>query len=97
MEIPKDALHPRAEWPDDEYAPAPETVERRCRAEWERHLHAVLPGLSRHDDGRRVIRTRDDLVEASPAEPVEGRRERFKDPTPSRAAAPVGVRATPSG
>jgi len=59
-------LHLRAEWPDDEYAHAPEAVERRCRAEWERHLHAVLPGLSRHDDGRRVIRTRDDLVEASP-------------------------------
>jgi len=65
-------LHPRAEWPDDEYAHAPETVERRCRAEWERHLHAVLPGLSRHDDGRRVIPTRDDLVGASPAEPLEG-------------------------
>jgi len=59
-------LHLRAEWPDDEYAHTPEAVEHRCRAEWERHLHAVLPGLAIHDRGRRVVRTHDDVVEAPP-------------------------------
>jgi hypothetical protein len=60
-------LHPRAAWPDDEYAHAPEAVEHRCRADWERHLHAALPGLAIHDHGLRVIRTHDDdLVEAPP-------------------------------
>jgi hypothetical protein len=59
-------LHLRAEWPDDEYAHAPEAVEHQCRAEWERHIHAVLPELAIHDRGRRVIQTHDDLVEALP-------------------------------
>jgi hypothetical protein len=57
-------LYLRSEWPDTEYALAPEMVEQQCRAEWERHLHVVLPMLAIHDLTRRIHRAEDDLREA---------------------------------
>lgn len=57
-------LYLRSEWPATEYALAPETVEKECRAEWERHLHGVLPVLAIHDLARQIDQARDGLREA---------------------------------
>jgi hypothetical protein len=55
----------RSEWPGtDEYARAPEEVEARCMAEWERHLRTVMPVLAIHDLTGQIARAQDDLADA---------------------------------
>jgi hypothetical protein len=65
-------LHLRAEWPDTEYALAPDAVEQQCRAEWERHLHTVLPVLAIHDLSRQIRQAQDDLAQAVSAARAAG-------------------------
>ena len=57
-------LHLRAEWPDSDDAQAPDPVEQQCRAEWERHLHVVLPVMAIHDLNRQISQAHDDLLQA---------------------------------
>ena len=47
-------FHLRSDWPETEYALAPEQVEQHCVAEWERHLRVALPGLAIHDLSQQV-------------------------------------------
>jgi hypothetical protein len=54
----------RSEWPTSEYASAPEEVEERCKAEWERHLRSALPVLAIHDLAQQVTQAEENLVEA---------------------------------
>jgi hypothetical protein len=65
-------LHLRSEWPDSEYALAPDVVEQQCRAEWERHLHVVLPVLAIHDFTQQISRAQDDLLQAVAAARAAG-------------------------
>ena len=63
----------RPEWPStDEYARAPEEVEARCMAEWERHLRAVMPVLAIHDLTVQIDQAQDDLVHAVSAARASG-------------------------
>jgi hypothetical protein len=54
----------RSEWPGTEYALAPEEVESRCMAEWERHLRVAMPLLAIHDLVQQIAQARDDLDHA---------------------------------
>jgi hypothetical protein len=54
----------RSEWLTSEYALAPEEVEERCKAEWERHLRAALPVLAIHDLAQQITQAEENLVEA---------------------------------
>jgi hypothetical protein len=55
----------RSEWPStDDYALAPEEVEARCMAEWERHLRVAMPVLAIHDLVQQIAQAQDNLVEA---------------------------------
>jgi len=63
----------RAEWPtSDEYARAPEEVDARCMAEWERHLRVAMPVLAIHDLTQQIAQAQDDLVHAVRAARVGG-------------------------
>ena len=50
----------------------PDVVEQQCRAEWERHLHVVLPVLAIHDFTQRISRAQDDLLQAVAAARAAG-------------------------
>jgi hypothetical protein len=54
----------RSEWPNTGHALAPEEVEERLKAEWERHLCVALPVLAIHDLTQRIAQGQDDLVHA---------------------------------
>ena len=63
----------RSEWPStDEYARAPEEVEARCMAEWERHLRVVMPVLAIHDLTILIAEAEEDLVHAVSAARAAG-------------------------
>ncbi len=63
----------RSEWPGtDEYGRAPESVEARCMAEWERHLRVVMPVLAIHDLTAQIAQAQDDLVDAVSAARAAG-------------------------
>ena len=55
----------RSEWPNTgEYALAPDEVESRCMAEWERHVRVALPVLAIHDLTEQIARAQADLADA---------------------------------
>lgn len=55
----------RSEWPTaDEYARAPEEVDARCMADWERHLRVVMPVLAIHDLAQQIAQAHNDLDQA---------------------------------
>ena len=57
-------FHLRSDWPDTEYALAPEQVEQLCRIEWERHLRVALPVLAIHDLTQQIPEAHHDLADA---------------------------------
>lgn len=57
-------FHLRSEWPDTEYALAPEEVEAQCMAAWERHLRVAMPVLAIHDLSQQLAQAQDELVHA---------------------------------
>ncbi len=54
----------RSDWPDTEYALAPDQVEQHCIAEWERHLRVALPVLAIHDLTQQIAHAEHDLADA---------------------------------
>ena len=55
----------RPEWPTtDQFARAPEEVDARCMADWERHLRVVMPVLAIHDLTQQIAQAHDDLDQA---------------------------------
>jgi len=57
-------FHLRSEWRTTDYGVAPEEVQERCKAEWERHVRATLPELTIHDFSRQVAEAQVNLDEA---------------------------------
>ena len=54
----------RSDWPNNDYALAPEQVEQHCKAEWERHLRTDLPVLAIHDLAQQIADVQHDLADA---------------------------------